>query len=488
MSEVILTAIAVVVMLAIIAALVCGSAVLAAQSAPSGRHTRVARPYLVWGSALSLIGIVMMALAAWSTHEDQHYDDALALIVLAAIMGGALLILGLGPLTSWLLNFLGRHTVRLPPPFRVAAREVADDGARTAPALAVTVIATAIAIALMIIAGATTAQARAAYYPRARPGALLVDVYLAGDWTATACAAIQRELPGVPIVQNNRQREDRHFSLEIENGNLPDPESVARAGFIGDRALLRYLTGDPATPYDEGTAVVVTADGVEADTVTIYYDRSEDDDELLSKVIPAIAARSADPRVYGTFLPAKVVQDLGFRLEPDELIVDPSLHQTSALEQERLDHRLGETGAAYVERGFQPSTGWRPFVAVAVFVALGGAWAATGRAATRSRSRRVRLRVSGGSAAALRLFAACRAGFGAVCGTVMGAAAGCAIGLLLVWPMTASADWEPMRRVAFDTPWSAIIALVLGLPVLAAVIAGLSPLTKQTKQIKQTGH
>ncbi|MEU7744272.1 hypothetical protein [Nonomuraea sp. NPDC049158] len=143
------------------------------------------------------------------------------------------------------------------------------------------------------------------------------------------------------------------------------------------------------------------------------------------------------------------------------------------------------TGAAYVERGFQASTGWRPFAAVAVFDALGGAWAATGRATTRSRSRRVLLRVGGGSTATLRLFAACRAGFGAACGTVMGAAAGCAIGLLLVWPMTASVDWEPMPRVAFDTPWSTIIALVLGLPIVAAVIAGLSPATKQTKKTKK---
>lgn len=108
-----------------------------------------------------------------------------------------------------------------------------------------------------------------------------------------------------------------------------------------------------------------------------------------------------------------------------------------------------------------------------VVVALGGALAATGRAAASSRSRRVLLRVGGGSTASLRLFAACRAGLSAACGTGMGATAGCAIGLLLVWPMTVSIDWEPVPRVPFETPWSWISALVVGLPFVAAVVAGL---------------
>ncbi|WP_371781809.1 hypothetical protein [Streptosporangium subroseum] len=127
----------------------------------------------------------------------------------------------------------------------------------------------------------------------------------------------------------------------------------------------------------------------------------------------------------------------------------------------------------YIERGFQASTGWQIFVVAAVAVALGCALAAVGRAGG-SRSSRVLLRVSGGSTATLRLFAACRVGFSAACGTAMGIAAGCAIGLLLVWPITASSAWDPMPRVAFDTPWPLIAALVIGLPVLAATVAGLA--------------
>ncbi|GAA4180449.1 hypothetical protein GCM10022252_03320 [Streptosporangium oxazolinicum] len=424
-----------------------------------------------------MAGTAVMALTAWSTHEDQHYDDfGSAMTTLAATMGGALLLYGLSPFVPWSLGILGRYAVRLPPPIRLAARDVTGHRVWTAPAIAMTMSATALAITVTIIAVATTAQSRAEYYPQVRPGALLVHGFWA-EGAATVRAAIQHEVPGVPITQSERQPEgEGYFGLDVDNVRLPDLESVAPAGLIGDHALLRYLTGDLTTPYDEGRAVVVTAKEGDVSTVTIHYDHdySRNDESLLTKTIPAVAVKPTDPLVEEIFLPAKVVRDLGYRLEPEKLIIDPSVHRTSAIEQERLAVRLGDSAITYVERGFQIPTEWMIFVAVAVSVALGGALAVTGRAVC-PRSRRVLLRVGGGSTATLRLFAASRAGLGAACGTTMGAAAGCVLGLLLVWPMTASIEWEPMPRVAFDTPWSSIAALVIGLPILAAAVAGLAP-------------
>ncbi|WP_169986879.1 hypothetical protein [Microbispora sp. H10836] len=52
-----------------------GSAVLAARSVPSAPSALVRRRPLVWGAALLVSGFAIMALAAWSTHEDVHYDD-----------------------------------------------------------------------------------------------------------------------------------------------------------------------------------------------------------------------------------------------------------------------------------------------------------------------------------------------------------------------------------------------------------------------------
>ena len=85
------------------------------------------------------------------------------------------------------------------------------------------------------------------------------------------------------------------------------------------------------------------------------------------------------------------------------------------------------------------------------------------------------LRVAGGSGVTLRSLATCRAWLIAVCGTVLGAAAGCVTGLLLAWPKTIQFGWDPLPRVAFDTPWLSIAALVVGLPVLAAALVALLP-------------
>ena len=293
-------------------------------------------------------------------------------------------------------------------------------------------------------------------------------------------AAVQRELPGVPIVQSDAQP-DGDLRLEIGNADLPGLENVDPAGLIGDRTLLGYLTGDPSTPYDENTIVVVTAKDADLHTVTAIYDSgsSSNGGPSMRKAIPATVAKPADPEVEKVFIPAKVVRDLGLDLEPGQLIIDPSIHRTSATEQARLDHRLGDSATTYLEPGFQPSTGWRTFVVAAIVVAFGCALAGAERprgsgGSGGSGPRRVLFRADG-SNTALRLFAASRMGLVAACGTVLGGLAGCTIGLLLAWPVTASIDWDVTPRVGVDTPWPLIAALVIGLPILTAALAGLLP-------------
>ncbi|TDE52834.1 hypothetical protein E1295_17455 [Nonomuraea mesophila] len=406
-----------------------------------------------------------MVFVAWTTREDRHYDDTGAfLLLLAAVVGGSLLLTGAGPSTPWLLALLRRHTVRLPPSIRLAARDLARNSGRTAHPIAITMVTTAVAVTVLIVAVAVTAQSRAGYDPAARSGALLVNV-LAEDATDVR-ATIQRELPGVPVAQ--RDLPSRRGDLRLRAEGVRD---VASSGFIGDQALLRYLTGNPATPYDEGTAVVVTPHDVQVDAVTLTYALSSG--EPSEKTIPAVVVSSSDPYVNEVFIPTQVVRDLGLRPEPYELIVDPSAHRTTGSEQERIDRRMGEGASTYVERGFRGSTGWLGVVAALIVVALGSALVAGGRAAARGRSRRVLLRAGNGSALTLRRFAASRAGLSMVCGTAPGAVAGCVIGSLLAWPTTTSHEWEVMPRVSFDTPWWAIATLVAALPVLAGIIAAL---------------
>lgn len=423
-------------------ALVCGPLFLAARD----------RPRL--GAALSGTGLVILALIAAFTHEDGHYDEFGSLLAaIAGVPAGALLIFGLNPATPWLLRVLGRNVSRLPPAVRPAARHLAARPSRTAPGVATTMTATAVAVAVMIITFALSAQARAYYQPEAPPGALVVEGFSPED-EATLRAAILDELPGAPIVRNNGF--DGFGLLQVKT-----PDSHFWEDFqIGDEALLRYLTGDPATPYDQGTIVMVAADDEEVTSAQV-------ESVGRTRTLPMVTVRPADPRMAEVFIPAKVVQNLGLDLEPEQLIIDPSLHRTTPIEQERLDRRLGDLATTHLEQGHRSPTAWLYVVAAAIPIALIGTLATISTAG----SRRVLLRAGG----PLRSPIACRAAFATAFGTVLGTLAGCAIGLLLAWPMTTSIEGDPPPRVSFETPWTLIAALVIGLPALAAGLAALAP-------------
>ncbi|GAA2324553.1 hypothetical protein GCM10010149_92440 [Nonomuraea roseoviolacea subsp. roseoviolacea] len=453
--------------LCVVIAPVYGSVMLAARTAPISRHARLSRPHLVWGVVLTAAGVALLVVTARSSRVVVPHHPALAFILLAALAGAALLLLGIGPAIPWLAALLGRRAVRLAAPVRLAAQGAA--GPRAAAVAATTASATALALTFMIVGTAQTAQERAAYSPQARSGALVVT-WPSAEQAAAVRAVVQQELPGVPIVQSYR----------LPNVDFPGLElaSDSSSGVIGDEGLLRYLTGDPSTPYDEHTAVIVTADGTDVGNVTIDYEAcGNGDTSSTTKILSATAARPAAPQEEKIFLPVAAVRELGCRPEPEELLIDPSVHRTTAIEQERLDRRLGASGTTYVEQGFQAQDGWKVFAGAAIALALGAALTMTRRTPADSRPMRVLLRVGGGSS--LRWFAACRAGLVAACGTATGAAAGCVMGLQLAWPLTAPGEWESPPRVPFEPPWPAIAVLVAGLPVLVAAIAAVLGTTRR---------
>ncbi|MEV4374890.1 hypothetical protein AB0J71_48135 [Nonomuraea sp. NPDC049637] len=177
----------------------CGATIFAAETAPRGRHGRMHSGHLVAGGWVAAAGLTVMALVAWSTHEDVHYDDfGSTLTLLAAIVGAATFVLGLGPFVPWLLGVVGQGGARLPVALRLSARHLADRRARTAPAVAATIIATAFAVAVATIAAAGIAQSRAQYVPQARPGALVVRLDPARP--ALGSAAVREELPGTDVL------------------------------------------------------------------------------------------------------------------------------------------------------------------------------------------------------------------------------------------------------------------------------------------------
>ncbi|NJP93028.1 hypothetical protein HCN51_26875 [Nonomuraea sp. FMUSA5-5] len=450
-------------------------------SAPAGRHDLVRRGVVVVGLFTSFCGALIMGLGAWLARADTRYGALESLgFLLLSLLGAGLLMGGLGPLPSWLLELAARAAERLPLPFRLAARDLAHRRIPAVAAITLAMLASAAGIAVTVIATGETTQDRAAYQPQARPGALVVrpgfpltEGFSAAEAGAVR-AAIERELPGVPIVEVEEVHEsDRYLHATAEAAELPD-EVVYWPQAIGDERLLRYLTGDQSTPYDEGKAVVIVSGDVRADAVELSYEISADDENARTKTIPAAVARPATPHMAAIFVPSKIVRDLGYPLQPAELIVDPTLHRVTEQERERLDRRLDDDLArTYVERGFQASTRCLPIAAAALLLALASALAPGFGQAANGRQARVLRRTGSGSGAAFRWFCAGRAGLSALLGTVLGAAAGCLAGMLLLWPLTASSSWDDPPRVPFETPWAAVVSVVAGLPLLAAALGAL---------------
>src|SRR5437868_13271231 len=85
--------------------LACRSVVFAARAAPYSGYDRMHRRHRAKGAATSVIGIAVMVFVAWSTREDfGHVEGEAIFSVFVAMMGGALILFGLGPLVSWLLS------------------------------------------------------------------------------------------------------------------------------------------------------------------------------------------------------------------------------------------------------------------------------------------------------------------------------------------------------------------------------------------------
>jgi hypothetical protein len=450
-------------------------------SAPSERHGLMSRRIVVVGLFVSFAGVLMMGLGAWLGRDDSRYGVIEFIgMLLISLVGAGVLVAGLGSLPSWLLEIFVPYAERLPLPIRLAARDLVRRRRRAVLAITLAMVVTAFGIALTIIEVGQTTQSRAEYYPQARPGTLLVR---SGGWirepfsvadAGTVRAAIERELPGVPIAESERLSIDSpFFRASTENVEIAE-EGVYWDQAIGDENLLRYLTGNQSTPYDEEAAVVITSADVKVNSVELSYEINKNDATTKTKTVQAVNARTTDPHMETIFIPSKIVRDLGYELQPDELIIDPALRRITVQERERLDDRLDDAVAQiYVERGFEASTWWLPVVAAALLLALTGALTAGVGQAANAHQARVLRRAGNGSATAFRWFCAFRAGLSALCGTVLGMVAGCPAGMLLLWPLTVRTTWDEPVRVPFETPWSAIVAMVAGLPLLAAALGAL---------------
>ncbi|MER5426397.1 FtsX-like permease family protein [Streptosporangium roseum] len=483
---------------AVVAAVVPASqAVRMSVSAVLGGRAAAPRPRRGWpvaGAVLAVAGVGLTVAGAW--------------LGILAIVGGTLITqLGFVALVPRLVGLLGRLSGRLPLPLRLASRDAVRHGGRTAPAVAAVMAGVAVAVALAIPLNSASIQEKINYQPRQAVGAFEVEgTRLTPEEWQPVRELLRRELPGVtPVELRGHRRGSSGMFMRLVAGNCGAPCVITDRDFpVGDERVLRYVLGreDPAAEaaLRAGKMVVLDPRGINGGQArvetTTYRGESE---SRQTATVPAVAAEPAERRSVRAVIPPGLAEKLGMRVEVAMLVVDPREHRVTDAERERIDARLPEVvvhAGTYLERGFTRDSVFELVLlggAVGLLV-LVAAFTATGLAAADARADLAGLAAIGAPAGVRRLFVAGQAGFITASGAVLGVLSGAVPGLVSAWPAGTSSGGaitsnpSPLGYVSdvlsdntvLDVPWSLLAILVIGLPVLAALVAGAFTRTRVT--------
>ncbi|MGC5010997.1 FtsX-like permease family protein [Streptosporangium sp. DT93] len=454
---------------------------------------------LVGAAAVIVTGGVLREWALWPIPDDQLSTVDLLVSVLLGQLGMVLL-------TPWLVGVVARTAGRLPLPFRMAARDAARNRGRTAPAVTAVLVATTIFAATAVMVSSQSARARETYTPAYVTGTTVVSAgYSWSDPRPGSRQTVRSELrrtvtsllPGVPVIEMGGLADSASRPVDAVVGSLCEEECSPRdlrrraRVLVGGADLLRYLLRGPDPAAEAtlaaGKAVVFDPRALRDGTLTLtVVGRSTG----VEHSVPAVFRRPPGGPVVSALLPSSEASRLGLVVAYDTLLVDPAVLHTTT-EQERRLHEavrvVTPSAFATVERGFRDDDARKALAIAALGAAiliLGATFAATGLAAAESRPDRATLAAVGAPARTQRLLVAGQAGFIAGLGVATGIPAGLAAGVMAVLGMNArdQAELSAMSGVTLegqsivmyllDVPWLVLGGVLVGLPLLAALVAG----------------
>ncbi|MGW3771879.1 FtsX-like permease family protein [Actinomadura verrucosospora] len=414
-----------------------------------------------------------------------------------AALGAVAIIIGLVLAGPWIVETTGRLAPRLPLPLRLAVRDGARNRARTAPAVAAIMAAVA-GVTALAIGGASDFRQRQVEYQAVLPhGSALIRVTHAEQEGAVA-AAVRRDLPGVPLVPlrtlpgpwgeclGGDSAKCLSLSLSVKRAG---PQAEVLQVVAGGPREARMLLGrdDPAvsSALDAGKIVLFRARPPDHGTVSAavtYWDDDKEHTLATIKDLPAVAAQG-DPHVPA-IVPPKVAETLagktGLPVRTEAFGIDRADHRVTKAEQARLTRTMRAFGpsdsAVRVERGFTESYGSVTLMlgGAAAALALGATLIATGLAAADARPDLATLRAVGARPRTGRLLTMGRGAFIAGLGCWLGIAGGLVPGLAVTRPLTDSLEetGAAPHGTIVDIPWLLLIAMAIGVPLVAALVAG----------------
>ncbi|MDP9865496.1 MULTISPECIES: FtsX-like permease family protein [Streptosporangium] len=461
----------------------------------SRARDRVGRPVL---------GLLLIAAGIAATVSAIRFS---AVWVLAAAV---LTQFGLVALAPRLVREAARAAARLPLPFRLAARDASRHRGRTASAVAAVMTAAAAVTALGTAFNSDYAKYRDAFQVTRPVGTTAVYGRGFDDarWDKLK-AVVERRLPGVRPIEAAEayNAEGNAFGLAVRSGDEKGRHfSYDMDGLpIGDGRLLALVQGrrDPAAAaaFASGKAVVFDPSLVREGRLPLEVSSFGRVSGLSGGdlSVPAVVATAADPRHAVAVLPLAAVQATGLETRPRILYIDPASYRPTR--QQELDLEWELNGVApgtdvHVQTGFEqeiiPQL-WLLLGAALVLV-LGGTFVATGLAAADMRPDLATMAAVGAPPGTRRLVVAGQAGFIAGLGVLIGTVAGSVTGIAGAWSLTAEWGYStvvttdlgrqtltlPSTPPTIEIPWLFLAAIVVGLPVLAALVAGLSARTGVT--------
>ncbi|QMU67762.1 FtsX-like permease family protein [Streptacidiphilus sp. P02-A3a] len=451
-----------------------------------------------------------------------------------SILGGSVLAeLGVVACTPFLVGLFGRLARLLPLAPRLALRDSTRNRSRTAPAVAAVMAAVAGAVAVSVYQNSSDASGRAAYQPYGTVGSVLLQfggtdgatriaaensavqraatdlgprgdlyqLYFRGNCFgdgAGPCGSVSVKTPGCPDtgLASADSSDTAPVTLSVRcsqrvlsSGTIDNESALA----VNPAALPALGVGDPAAAraLAQGTVLVSDPDDISDGKVTLdlqLQSAPEDSDHnrltTTTVTLPAMLV-TAHPRVMPVLMSATAAAQAGLRTAPFGSIWDPA-HGPDGAEQQRINAALAQVTAGAsvtVEHGYQSSSSAIALglALAASVVAIGAAAIATGLAAADSQADLATLAAVGAAPRVRRVLS----GFQCTVIAAMGAVLGAAAGIVPAWALwryrsagsgrTFFASSVQYRLVTppdpLVLPWGTLAALVLGLPLLAWLLA-----------------
>ncbi|GAA3679027.1 hypothetical protein GCM10022224_049020 [Nonomuraea antimicrobica] len=430
----------------------------------------------VLGLVLVVLGVVAMLTLGTR--------DALVVVASATVV-----LFGMIALTPWVVRRTGGLAARLPLPARLSVRDGARHGIRTTSAVAAVMAATMGAITVGIAYNSVYAMYLDINRTEVPDDTLIVHAPDIDDraWSNVRAVA-QERLPRVSLVTGLETVDDKGRSLVVtvdrEETMCSDgcehfgPLSYEAA--VGDSRLLAQFQGrrDPRSQaaLTEGKAVAFDSRLVRDGEIQVRV-HSLEGDRVATFRVPAVAAQGVQPHQGGAVLPASALTGAGLRTA--ERRIYASHAQADVRRFERDLQAVARPARAWLVDFEDSYTSlllvMNATLAGALVLVLGGTFAATGLAVADMRRDLDTLSAVGGRPLTRRLVVAAQAGYVAGLGAFMGLAGGAVAGYALSVPLRGIRGMSGGPEVG--VPWASV-AVVVGLPLLAALLAGLFTRTR----------